>query len=159
MNNRAVAATVYVVAICAANYLVYWIGPWWSVANSFLLIGLDFVIRDYLHEKIGGWRVALLALAAGALSYALNPAGGMIALASCMSFVMAALADGFTYQKLINRRWVVKSNASNCVASCVDSIVFPLVAFGAFMPGIIFGQVLAKIIGGAFWSLSLRVKA
>lgn len=157
MKTKA-AAGVYVIAICAANYLVWWIGPWWSVVNSFVLIGLDFILRDYLHEKIGAGSVALLALAAGALSYALNPAGGMIALASCLSFVLAALADGFTYQKLIARRWVVKSNASNIVASCVDSIIFPVVAFGAFMPGIVFGQVFAKVIGGAVWSLSLRAK-
>ncbi len=28
------AALVYVLAICAANYLVFVFGPWWSIINS-----------------------------------------------------------------------------------------------------------------------------
>ncbi|EIM34060.1 hypothetical protein PGS1_22451 [Enterobacter cloacae subsp. cloacae GS1] len=47
------AALVYVLAICAANYLVFVFGPWWSIINSFVLIGLDFILRDVLHERIG----------------------------------------------------------------------------------------------------------
>lgn len=44
---------IYIAALCAANYLVYVFGPVWSIVNSFLLIGFDFILRDKLHEKLG----------------------------------------------------------------------------------------------------------
>lgn len=146
-------AFVYIGALCAANYLVFLFGPWWSLVNSFALIGLDFVLRDSLHERLGLWRVSALALAAGAISYLLNPAGGMIALASCVSFGAAALGDGVAYQSLMRKPWPVKSNASNAVAAGIDSMLFPLIAFGALMPHIVIGQFVAKVGGGLIWSL------
>ncbi|MDL0009845.1 hypothetical protein NVR49_25015, partial [Enterobacter roggenkampii] len=71
------AALVYVLAICAANYLVFLFGPLWSIVNSFALIGLDFILRDVLHERIGFMKVTGLAFLSGGLSYIINPAGGM----------------------------------------------------------------------------------
>ena len=62
------AALVYVLAICAANYLVFLFGPWWSIINSFALIGLDFILRDVLHERIGFMKVTGLAVISGVLS-------------------------------------------------------------------------------------------
>lgn len=148
-----ISAVIYVCALCVANYLVFLFGPWWSLVNSFALIGLDFVLRDRLHERFGLWWVSALALAAGAISYLLNPAGGMIALASCLSFVLAALGDGVAYQALMRKPWPVKSNASNTVAAGIDSLLFPLIAFGALMPHIVLGQFVAKVGGGFIWSL------
>ena len=146
---------VYIGAICMANYLVFLFGPWWSLVNSFALIGLDFVLRDRLHERLGLWWVSALALAAGAISYLLNPAGGMIALASCVSFMLAALGDGVVYQAMLRKPWPVKSNASNAVAAGIDSLIFPLIAFGGLMPHIVIGQFVAKLGGGFVWSLML----
>lgn len=150
---------IYVGALCAANLLIYWIGPWWSVVNSFLLIGLDFVLRDHLHERLGIYRVTGLAALAGLISYAINPAGGSIAIASSVSFLLAALADGATYQSLIGKRWIIKSNASNAAGAAVDSLLFPVIAFGALMPHIVIGQFIAKVSGGAVWSMLLRRRA
>lgn len=150
------AALVYVLAICAANYLVFLFGPWWSIVNSFALIGLDFILRDVLHERIGLMKVTGLAVLSGVLSYIINPAGGMIAIASSVSFVLASLGDGSVYQLLIRKPWSVKANASNITASAIDSISFPLIAFGSLMPGIIAGQFIAKVGGGFIWSLILR---
>lgn len=149
-------ALVYVSALCVANLLVFFLGPLWSVVNSFLLIGLDFVLRDRLHERYGLWWVSALSIAAGLISYALNPAAGSIALASCASFVLAATGDGVVYQALMRKPWPVKSNASNAVAASIDSLVFPLIAFGALMPQIVVGQFVAKVFGGLVWSLIIN---
>lgn len=149
-------AAIYVIAICVANYLVYVFGPWFSVINSFALIGLDFVIRDVLHERIGFMKVAALAVLSGVISYIINPAGGMIAIASSSSFVLASLGDGIVYQLLMRKPWAAKANASNIAASVIDSFSFPLIAFGSLMPGIIASQFIAKVGGGFVWSLILR---
>ena len=150
-----VAAFIYVAALCSANLLIYVFGPLWSVVNSFFLIGLDFILRDRLHDRIGFYRVTGLSVLAGTISYVINPAGGMIALASSVSFIIAAIGDGSVYQALIRHKWIIRSNASNVISSAIDSVVFPMIAFGALMPHIVIGQFLAKVAGGAVWSLIL----
>ena len=47
---------------------------------------------------------------------------------------------------------MVRANGSNVAGSALDSVIFPTMAFGVFMPEIILGQFLAKIGGGAIWS-------
>lgn len=151
-----ISAFLYVAAIVAANLLVATYGPWFSVVNSFLLIGLDFSLRDSLHDRIGVWRVLGLVVLAGAISCLTNPAAGMIALASSVSFVLSNGTDTAIYQKLIRRRWSIRSNASNVGGAAVDSVVFPLLAFGALMPQIVIGQFMAKVAGGALWSAAIK---
>lgn len=147
---------MYIVAICAANFSVNTFGPWVTPVNAFLFIGLDFVIRDKLHERIGLVKMFGLILIAGSISFLLNPATQMIAIASVAAFLLAAMVDAAVYQSLIKKPWLVKSNTSNLAASAVDSVVFPLIAFGVFMPWIVAGQFAAKVFGGAVWAWLLR---
>lgn len=149
-------AICYIAAIVVANYTISIFGPVVSPLNAFLLIGLDLSLRDKLHERLGFVRMSLLTITAGVISYALNPAAGMIAVASAMSFILANLADGATYQKLIKRKFLVKSNGSNTAGAAVDSISFPTIAFGVLMPEIILMQFVAKLSGGFLWSLTLN---
>lgn len=149
-------SVIYVMAICAANFSVYVFGPSVTPVNAFLFIGLDFVIRDKLHERIGILRMFCLIAIAGVIGFAVNPATDMIAIASVAAFALAATADATVYQALIKKPWMVKSNGSNIVSSAVDSVVFPLIAFGAFLPWVVAGQFIAKVFGGAIWSWLLR---
>lgn len=149
-------AFIYIAAICAANFSVHVFGPVITPVNAFLFIGLDFVIRDKLHERVGLGKMFCLIVASGVISFAINPATDMIALASVAAFALAASTDAAVYQLLIKKPWLVKSNGSNIASSAVDSVVFPLIAFGAFMPWVVAGQFIAKVFGGAMWSWLLR---
>lgn len=149
-------SVIYIAAICAANFSVHIFGPVITPVNALLLIGLDFVIRDKLHERIGLLKMMMLIIVAGTISFAINPATDMIAIASVAAFALASLTDAGVYQSLINRPWLVKSNGSNIASSAVDSVVFPLIAFGAFMPWVVVGQFIAKVAGGAVWAWLLR---
>ena len=40
--------------------------------------------------------------------------------------------------------------------TAVDSILFPTIAFGSFLPLIVLGQFAAKVGGGFVWSLLLN---
>lgn len=153
---KIILSIIYIAAICAANFSVHVFGPVSTPINAFLLIGLDLVIRDKLHERIGICKMLFLIVIAGAISFAINPATDMIAIASVSAFSLAALTDATVYQALMKRTWLVKSNVSNIASSAVDSFVFPLIAFGAFMPWIVAGQFGAKVFGGAVWSWILR---
>ena len=151
-----ILAMVYVLAICAANFSVQIFGPVVTPLNAFLLIGLDFVIRDKLHEWFGFLPMLGLVVVAGVVSYSVNPATDMIAIASVSAFALASVTDATVYQALIRRSWLVKSNGSNLASSIVDSIVFPMVAFGAFLPWVVLGQFAAKVLGGSVWAWLLR---
>ena len=82
----------------------------------------------------------VLVAVAGAISFAINPATDMIAIASVSAFALASVTDATVYQALIRKPWLVKSNSSNVASSAVDSLAFPLIAFGAFLPWVIVGQ-------------------
>jgi hypothetical protein len=158
MNTR-IAALIFVAAIATANLIVAWLGPWVSPINAFVLIGLDLSLRDWLHDKWRNelWRMGALIAGAGVLSYLLNPAAGRIAIASTVAFTVASTFDALVYHGLIDRKWLVRSNGSNVAGAAADSIAFPLIAFGLF-PGVaaIIGlQFVAKVSGGAVWSLAL----
>ncbi len=69
---------------------------------------------------------------------------------------MSACADWLAYTLLRSKPWLVRSNGSNVVGAAVDSIIFPTLAFGSFMPHIVAMQFAAKVCGGAAWSWLLR---
>lgn len=148
---------IYMTTLVAANLAVAWFGPAVTPIVAFFLIGLDLTLRDRLHDLWQGrnlWpRMLLLITGAGLVSYLLNPASGAIAVASVVAFGLASLADAATYQLLAQRSWTVRANGSNFVGATVDSLIFPLLAFGALMPSIILAQLAAKVIGGMVWAL------
>jgi uncharacterized PurR-regulated membrane protein YhhQ (DUF165 family) len=98
-----------------------------------------------------------LIIGTSALTYLLNPATGMIAIASAVSFFVAALVDWSVFLK-ITGSWIKRTNISNVAGAAVDSLLFPTIAFGVLMPEIIALQFVAKISGGAIWSVLLNRK-
>ena len=157
--NNVLICAVYISAIVAANLLVSLLGPWFSPVNSLLLIGMDLSLRDKLHEEWNGkliiLKMGLLIATAGAISYFLNPATGMIAIASVVSFCIAMVVDSLVYHKMIDKQNHVKMNASNASGAVVDSLLFPTIAFGTFIPEIVAMQFMAKLAGGFVWSIIL----
>ena len=93
---------------------------------------------------------------ASIVSYAINPATGMIAFASLAAFSLSMVADAAAYQYLKGKEWIVRANGSNIGGSAVDSIVFPTIAFGGLMIEIVLLQFVAKVAGGFVWSFLLK---
>jgi uncharacterized PurR-regulated membrane protein YhhQ (DUF165 family) len=151
--------TLYLGAIVTANLSVATFGPDVVILNSFLLIALDLVARDRLHEiwhRRGlVWKMGVLIATGSILSFALNAGAGQIALASFLAFAGAAVVDTFVFSRLWRKKWLVRSNLSNVASAAVDSLLFPAIAFGAFLPWIILWQFVAKVAGGFIWSLLL----
>jgi uncharacterized PurR-regulated membrane protein YhhQ (DUF165 family) len=150
-----VAVAAYAAAIVAANLSVAVFGPAISPVNAFLFIGFDLALRDWLHIRLKAWQMLTLIVAAGALSYGLNPAAGIIAVASTTAFVAAAAVDWGVFAA-VKGSWLKRSNTSNVAAAAVDSLVFPTIAFGALMPHIVAMQFVAKVLGGALWTWVLN---
>lgn len=149
---------VYILALVAANLLVAWLGPWFSVVNSFVFIGLDLFLRDRLHDQWNGdpRKLGALIVVAGVISYLLNPATGFIAVASVVAFCASMVADAAVYQFLRDKPWLIRVNGSNAAGALVDSVLFPTIAFGSLLPTIVLMQFAAKFGGGAVWAWILR---
>jgi hypothetical protein len=151
---------LYLVAIVAANLLVTWFGPGVTIVNAFLFIGLDLTARDRLHDAWRGnglvWKMGALIASGGLLSWLLNRDAGRIAVASTVAFVAASLVDAGVFHLLRNRAYLLRVNGSNIPAAAVDSVAFPTLAFGGFLPWVTVGQFAAKVVGGAAWAVILR---
>ena len=146
-----VAIGIYTIAMTLANLSVATFGPAISPINAFLFIGLDLALRDWLHVRLRLWQMGALIASSGALTYLLNPASGKIAVASACAFTLAALVDWVVFTKM-QGSWFSRANKSNVAGAAVDSLVFPTIAFGALMPGIILLQFVAKVFGGLVWA-------
>lgn len=148
---------MYLAAIVAANLSIVYFGPQAAIWNAFILIAFDLTARDALHEAWRGrylWPKMLALIATGSLlSWWLNADAAQIALASFVAFGLAGLSDALIYAVLGDKSRLVKMNGSNVVSSIVDSTAFVLVAGLPLV--IIPGQIIAKIVGGAVWSVLL----
>jgi uncharacterized PurR-regulated membrane protein YhhQ (DUF165 family) len=151
MRTTVTAAIVYALAMTLANLSIAEFGKVAVPINAFLLIGLDLALRDWLHFRIKAWQMAALISFSGALTFALNPAAGHIAIASACAFMSAALADWAVFSRM-RGSWMMRANGSNVAGALVDSIVFPAMAFGGLDPLIVAQMFVAKVAGGAMWA-------
>jgi len=147
----AIAIFIYAVAMTMANLSVATWGPLVTPINAFVLIGLDLALRDWLHMRLRAWQMGTLIAGTGLLTYVLNPAAGMIVIASACAFSAAALVDWATFTRL-RGSWLFRANGSNVAGAAVDSLIFPTLAFGVLMPHIVALQFVAKVAGGAMWA-------
>lgn len=152
------AIALYAAAMVAANLLVVAFGPGVTPINAFFLIGLDLALRDWLHVRLRPWQMGALIGATGLLTYLLNPAAQHIAIASAISFAVAAVADWLVFVRLPGT-WFRRSVSSNVAGAAVDSLLFPTLAFGALMPHIVLMQFAAKVAGGTAWAWLLSRRA
>lgn len=147
---------MYLAAVILANLSSTYFGPSASVVNAFLFIGLDLTARDRLHEAWSKnglvWKMGVLISTGSVLSWVINRNAGPIAIASFAAFGCAAVVDTIIYQILHKRSYLVKVNGSNVMSALADSLVFPTLAFGGFLPLVTLGQFIAKVFGGAIWA-------
>lgn len=149
---------LYVAAMVAANFSVMYFGPSVTAINAFLLIGLDLTVRDVLHTRIKWFQMAALIIGTSVITFAININAQNIAIASSVAFLAASAIDWavFNLAGRYKLSWLARSTASNVAGSAVDSILFPLLAFGAFMPLIVAGQFVAKVFGGLVWAFIFK---
>lgn len=148
------AILMYAAAMTLANLAIMVWGPWVSPINAFFLIGLDLALRDWLHMRLRIWQMGALISVSGLITYWLNPSAGPIAVASALSFTVAAVADWTVFSKATGS-WLKRANISNVAGAAVDSVVFPTIAFGVLLPQIIVLQFAAKVLGGSLWTLAI----
>lgn len=148
----------YVLALTLANLLVAQLGPPSAPAIAFVLIGFDLAMRNRLQVELDRGAMAWLILGAGAVTLVVNPAAHQIAVASCVAFICAAGAEWFTFS-VASGTWLQRSVAAALVGAAIDSLIFPTLAFGMLLPGIMAAQFAAKAIGGTLWSFVLKRRA
>ncbi len=146
---------LYVAAMVAANLLVYVLGKWSSPFIAFMIIGFDLTMRDVLHARLSRWGMLGVIAVGGLVTWGVNPSASNIALASAVAFSVAAIID-YAVFSVWRGSWLARSNASNVAGALADSLIFPTIAFGGFLPEIVVLQFAAKVAGGYVWSLALK---
>jgi uncharacterized PurR-regulated membrane protein YhhQ (DUF165 family) len=151
-----VLVAAFLAAIVVANLtLTHW-GPSAIIPNAFFLIGLDLVTRDRLADFWGTTRWAKMLLligAGGALSYWVNADAAKVAVASMIAFSAAELVEAVAYHLLRRQTWTERAPKAAVIGALVDSIVFPTLAFGAFVFATSFAQFAAKVGGAFVWTI------
>jgi hypothetical protein len=151
---------MYLFSAVIANLVVARFGPAAVVPVGFLAIGFDLTARDALHEEWHGKalfvKMATLIFLGSLIAFLLNRQSLSVAVASFVSFAVAGGTDTLVYEVLYSRKKMTKVNLSNLASAAVDSLAFPTLAFGAFLPWTVLGQFVAKALGGAAWSLVLK---
>ena len=61
----------------------------------------------------------------------------------------------YTSPHITNFTERIKVNGSNIFSAAADSLIFPTIAFGGFMPLIVLGQFAAKVCGGFLWTWAI----
>jgi hypothetical protein len=155
MDRRELEATTYQMRNFYRQF-----GPGSTIVNAFLFIGLDLTSRDKLHDAWGGnhlWLKMFTLIGTGSLlSWFLNRGAGQIALASFVAFAVAGMFDALVYHFMRDSKWLIRVNGSNVFSAMADSLIFPTIAFGSFLPLIVLGQFAAKVSGGFLWALLIN---
>lgn len=156
-NKEYLLILVYLLSITAANILIHYLGPEFSIITAFLFIGFDLTSRDFLHEIWGKYRLPkmmLLFLSGSVISFLLNSGVYNIAVASFISFMLSGVVDYISYSvsKQLGIPKAPRMNVSNIFSSAVDSLIFPVLAFGfPVLWAVVLGQFAAKVVGGYLW--------
>lgn len=109
--------------------------------SGVLMVGAALVLRDMVHERLGGWWAAAAIIAGAGLS-ALFAAPSLV-VASVAAFALAEFSDFAVYAPLRRRHRPIAILASGLAGAIIDSAVFLYLAFGSL--DLIVGQILGKV--------------
>ncbi|WP_456684416.1 VUT family protein [Bradyrhizobium sp. P5_C11_2] len=140
----------YVLFILFINWTVYGIGDWdvlgAKIPPALFAAGVVFVLRDFSQQEIGQ-RVLVATLLAAAGSYFV--AGGWIALASAIAFVISETVDQIVFtilRKPLKDRILISSACSVPIDSFVFLQLIERFTLGAFLIACIIKMVASLAI-------------
>lgn len=145
----------YVAMFVAANVSVSVFGVWVTPINALVLIAGDMVVRDRIQHDCGARASILSCLLACIITAIAMPDSGMIAVASFTSAMVACVGSASVF-RLRSGDFYSKSMPANIAAAAIDSVLFPLIAFDAIMPGVTLAQFAAKTIGSTVILLIMK---
>jgi len=120
---------IYIATVVLINMAFTYMPPFelydgtiWSIGS--VIAGAVFVARDYAQREVGHYKVMLLMITAGAISYLL--ADPFVAIASISAFAISELGDYlvFTFKKGSFKNKVIWSSL---IGVPVDTVVFLMI--------------------------------
>ena len=153
MNVALVLA--YLASAVIANLVVWKWGQPALVVTALVLVPIDMTARDSLNLNWTGrqwWKMAALIAGGSLLTLVCNLSAANVALASCVAFAASGATDWAVFTALAGCSRLERMNTSNVVSAIVDSVLFPLIAFGACSAYLSASQAGLKILGGALFS-------
>lgn len=145
--------SIYLTTIVAANLIVWHFGQIALLATAGILLPCDFLIRDILHhqwERRGevAERMAVLIASGSILTLLVNGSAFWVAIASATAFATSGIIDATIYAGMKAFGRFERMTTSNAFGAALDSIAFPLIAFGGFDWKLSASQAAIKFFGG-----------
>lgn len=151
---RGLSLILFIATIPAANWLVGNVGTMCFpggpcvipvgfglfAPSGVLLVGLAFVLRDFVQQSLGA-RAALVGIVSGSvMSFTIAPPA--LAMASAAAFLVSEMADWAVYTPLRRRGFLIAVAISSLVGLVIDSAAFLWIAFGSL--DTLMGQMVGK---------------
>jgi uncharacterized PurR-regulated membrane protein YhhQ (DUF165 family) len=156
-----VVILLYLAALVSANLAITEFREIAFYLVGFLLIPLDMILRDILHERWRDNNITLrmggLIVLGGFITWLFNHETLQVAIASVSAFATSMTVNALVYQGMLNFTRFTRMNTSNLFASIADSAVFCLLFFG-WDPMIVVVQSLIKFSGGFLFTLIFKKK-
>jgi queuosine precursor transporter len=148
--------SLYLAAIVASNLVVAHWGQAALIFTAWILIPFDFVARDVLHGRWKGrslyLRIITLMIVGGAITVAMNTGALWVAIASVLTFSVGVALNTLLYEVWWDKPRLRRMIYSNTAVSLVDSLMFPLLAFGSLSISLSIAQFLSKAAGSFVWA-------
>jgi uncharacterized PurR-regulated membrane protein YhhQ (DUF165 family) len=111
---------LYLLSIVSVNWLFAHTEPIWGIPPATFLVGLVFVLRDYVQRQIGHKVLLVMLLGCGISFFMASP---IVATASLTAFLAAEASDWGIYT-VLPYRFHHRVLASSVIGVAVDTMVF-----------------------------------
>lgn len=143
----------YVAVFVMVNLIVHWCGAWIIPLTTMACVAANMLGRDKLLLE-GGAKFSIGACTvAGLLTCLVLPDAGQVAIASLAAVVCSAIVSAIAWGFFPDGHW-----KNNIISAVADALVFPTVAFGAFLPLVSLGQFAGKFIAVSVIAYLMRNK-
>lgn len=153
MSNKEflVWSSLYVAIFTVANLVVYSCGAWVIPITTSACVAANMMLRDRVFCGRGLKFSVAIAATAGLCTFLINHGALTVAVASFSTVVVGAFVAGSVFKLLKNKMAIEKARPiANTCSAITDSLLYPTVAFMAFLP-----VVSAQMFASKFLSVLL----
>lgn len=150
-------SSAYVTIFTIVNLIVYYCGAWVIPITTSVCVAANMMLRDRVFCGKGLKFSAAIAAAAGLCTFAINHGALTVAIASFTTVVVGAFVAGGAFKLLKNKVAIEKARPiANTCSAVTDSILYPMIAFMAFLPFVSVEMFASKFLSVLFYTFIIN---
>ena len=149
-------SSAYVAIFTIVNLIVYYCGAWVIPITTSVCVAANMMLRDRVFCG-KGLKFSAAAAAAGLCTFAINHGALTVAIASFTAVVVGAFVAGWAFKLLKNKVAIEKARPiANTCSAVTDSILYPTIAFMAFLPFVSVEMFASKFLSVLFYTFIIN---